>query len=77
MLASESSSDRGRKELYMKETAGGSADIKMALKHDPATKELRSEIDTLECDEAVNEVEQGWDTCHSQSVVAELLKEGQ
>lgn len=48
----------------MKPTAGESADLKMALKHDPLTPELAAEAEAfpLEAEEALREVEQGWDS---------------
>lgn len=60
----------------MKETAGESADLKMALKHDPVTDLLRAEAEAFpaEADEAVAEVQGGLDTCAPDSYVAEVLR---
>jgi hypothetical protein len=60
----------------MKTTAEESADLKMALKHDPRTQALDTEAETfpLEADEAVQEVEDGRDDCHPKSWVAEALR---
>lgn len=56
----------------MKNTAGQSADLKMALKHDPCTPTLVVEAEAfpLEADEAVQEVKEGRDYCHPESWVA-------
>jgi hypothetical protein len=49
----------------MKATAEESADLKMALKHDPISPALRAEAlrFPLETDEAMEEVLSGRDTC--------------
>jgi len=59
----------------MKDTAEQSAELKMALKHDPETSLLRAEAERhpLEADEALLEVETGLDTAHPESWVARLL----
>ena len=59
----------------MKPTAEQSADLKMALKHDPATDHLRAEAEVhpLEADEACAEVTAGLDSCAPESWVAEVL----
>jgi hypothetical protein len=54
-------------------SAGESADLKQALKHDPVTPELRALADSLEGDEAVAEVLGGWDTAAPGSYVAEVI----
>jgi hypothetical protein len=57
----------------VKDTAEQSAALKMALKHDPMTPELEQEAKRfpLEADEAFFEVQNGHDTCHPDSWVAE------
>jgi hypothetical protein len=57
----------------VKPTAGESADLKMALKHDSVTDKLRQEAEEcpLEASEACFEVEEGWDTASPDSWVAE------
>ena len=61
----------------MKETAGESADLKMALKHDPETPELAAEAEAfpVEADEAMSEVENVYDTADPGSWVANRLRE--
>jgi hypothetical protein len=56
----------------MKNTAGESADLKMALKHDPETPELAAEAYEYpqEADEAIEEVRLGYDTAAPDSWVA-------
>jgi hypothetical protein len=58
----------------MKDTPEQSADLKMALKHDPVTPELiaAAEIHPLEGDEAYFEVADGLDTCAPESWVAQV-----
>jgi hypothetical protein len=58
--------------VYMKNTAEESANLKMALKHDPWTPELEAETYSfpLEAEEAYSDVAEGWDTCHPDSWVA-------
>lgn len=58
----------------MMRSAEQSADLKQALKHDPATPELRAAADSLEGDEALQECADGLDTATPGSVVAEQLK---
>lgn len=60
----------------MKETAEQSADLKMALKHDPVTDHLRAEAKafSLEADEAYFEVLDGLDTCAPDSWIAEEMR---
>lgn len=60
----------------MKETAGESAGLKMALKHDPVTDALRAEAERfpLEADEAFCEVERGLDTADPGSWVHEQIR---
>lgn len=59
----------------MKDTAEQSAELKLALKHDPSSPALRAEARAhpLELDEACVEVERGLDDAHPASVVALLL----
>jgi hypothetical protein len=59
----------------VKATARESADLKMALKHDPVSPFLRAEADAFpaEADEALHEVERGWDTAAAGSWVEEVL----
>jgi hypothetical protein len=61
----------------MKDTAEESADLKMALKHDPVTDELRAEAVTfpLEADDAYFEVKEGRDHLTPGSWVAEQLNQ--
>ena len=61
----------------MKETAEESAELKMALKHDPETPALAAEAEShpQEADEALFEVEAGLDTAAPGSWVANR-KEG-
>jgi hypothetical protein len=61
----------------MKATAGESAELKMALKHDPETPQLAAEADKfpLEADEAIQDVEGGYDTAAPGSWVANRLSE--
>lgn len=56
----------------MKETAEESAELMMALKHDPWTPELDAEAEAfpLEADEAMRNVEENVDDCHPDSWVA-------
>jgi hypothetical protein len=57
----------------MQDTPEQSADLKMALKHDPATPELRAAMDSLEGDESYAECVAGLDAATPGSVIAELL----
>lgn len=56
-------------------TAEQSADLKMALKHDPVTDELREKAACfpIEADEAVSEVLAGHDTCLAASWVSDQI----
>lgn len=59
----------------MKDTAAESAELKMALKHDPVTPELEAEAQAfpVEADEACSEVEDGLDTASPGSWVANQM----
>lgn len=59
----------------MKATEDESAALKQALKHSPLTAELAEEAaaNIGEASEAVDEVEQGFDTCSEGSYVAAAL----
>jgi hypothetical protein len=57
----------------VKPTAEESADLKMALKRDPETPELRAAADSLEGDEAHAEVTEGRDYAVPGSVIANEL----
>jgi hypothetical protein len=59
----------------MQATPEQSADLKMALKHDPATPELRAAAASLEGDEAFAECASGLDTAAPGSVIAEHLRD--
>lgn len=56
----------------MKDTAAESAELKMALKHDPETPALaaEAEVHPLEASEAIQEVEVGLDSADAGSWVA-------
>ena len=59
----------------MKDTAAESAELKMALKHDTETPELAAEAAAhpQEADEALQDVENGYDTADPGSWVAHRL----
>lgn len=63
----------------MKDTEEESAELKMALKHDPWTPELAAEAEAfpIEASEAIKEVEEKWDDCHPDSWVARVLLKGE
>lgn len=60
----------------MKDTAEESAVLKQRLKHEPLTPELEREVEDhpQEAEEAVWEVEEGYDICSPGSYVAQELK---
>jgi hypothetical protein len=60
----------------VKPTAAESAELKMALKHDPVTPELEAEAEAhpLEADEAIQDVERGYDDASPDSWVSRYLK---
>lgn len=59
----------------MKDTADESAELKMALKHDAETPELAAEAERhpQEADEAIQDVENGYDTAAPDSWVASRI----
>lgn len=57
----------------MQETADESAELKQALKHDPATPELRAAANSLEGHEAYFECVDGLDTATPGSWAAEQM----
>lgn len=61
----------------MKPTADESAELKMALKHDPCSDALRAEAAAfpLEADEALQEVQRGLDIADPGSWVAQELED--
>lgn len=63
--------------MPVKDTEEESAELKMALKHDPMTDALAAEAKAfpLEAGEAIDNVERGYDTCATDSWVAWALKQ--